>query len=61
LAVVQVVRNACGGCFGRIPPQTQSEIRSKKKIITCEHCGRILVDVLDKDDDNDDLGIVILD
>lgn len=59
LAVVQVVRNACGGCFGRIPPQTQSEIRQKKKVITCEHCGRILVDVLDRDDDNDDLGVYV--
>lgn len=47
LAVVSVVRDACGGCFGRIPPQTQSEIRQKKKILTCEHCGRILNDVDD--------------
>lgn len=47
LAVVQVKRNSCGGCFGYIPPQTQSEIRSKKRIMTCEHCGRIFFDVED--------------
>ena len=47
LAVVLVARNACGGCFGFIPPQTQSEIRTKKKISTCEHCGRILAGVDD--------------
>lgn len=47
LAVVHVKRDACGGCFGFIPPQTQSEIRTKRKLISCEHCGRILVDVED--------------
>ena len=47
LAVVLVSRNACGGCFGFIPPQTQSEIRTKKKISTCEHCGRIIAGVDD--------------
>jgi predicted nucleic acid-binding Zn-ribbon protein len=47
LAVVNVVRNACGGCFGFIPAQTQAEIRTKKRIIPCEHCGRILFDVND--------------
>lgn len=45
LAVVYVERNACGGCFGHVPPQTQVEIKQKKKIVLCEHCGRILVDV----------------
>jgi predicted nucleic acid-binding Zn-ribbon protein len=45
LAVVYVERNACGGCFGNVPPQTQVEIKQKKKIVLCEHCGRILVDV----------------
>lgn len=45
LAVVMVERDACGGCFGRIPPQTQTEIKLKKKIMICEHCGRILADV----------------
>ncbi len=45
LAVVKVQRDACGGCFGKIPLQTQSIIRTKKNIITCEHCGRILSDV----------------
>jgi len=44
LAVVTVERDACGGCFNKIPPQRQLEIRSRKKIIACEYCGRILVD-----------------
>ena len=44
LAVVMVERDACGGCFNRIPPQRQLDIRSRKKIIVCEFCGRILVD-----------------
>lgn len=44
LAVVTVWRDACGGCFNKIPPQRQLDIRSRKKIIVCEYCGRILVD-----------------
>ncbi|MRR20374.1 hypothetical protein EG827_09305 [bacterium] len=44
LAVVPVKRDACGGCFNQIPPQRQLDIRSRKKIIVCEYCGRILVD-----------------
>jgi len=44
LAVVMVERDACGGCFNKIPPQRQLDIRSRKKIIVCEYCGRILVD-----------------
>ncbi len=44
LAVVQVERDACGGCFNKIPPQHQLEIKMHKKIIVCEYCGRILVD-----------------
>lgn len=44
LAVVPIMRDSCGGCFNVIPPQRQSEIRQHKKIIVCEHCGRILVD-----------------
>jgi len=44
LAVVSVERDACGGCFNKIPPQRQLDIRSRKKIIVCEYCGRILVD-----------------
>lgn len=44
LAVVTVERDACGGCFNQIPPQMQLEIAQRKKIIACEHCGRILVD-----------------
>ena len=45
LAVVPIMRDSCGGCFNVIPPQRQSEIRQHKKIIVCEHCGRILVDI----------------
>lgn len=44
LAVVPVQRDACGGCFNKIPPQRQLDIRLRKKIIVCEYCGRILVD-----------------
>lgn len=44
LAVVPVERDACGGCFNKIPPQRQLDIRLHKKIIVCEYCGRILVD-----------------
>jgi len=44
LAVVYVQRNACGGCFNKIPPQRQLDIRSRKKIIVCEYCGRIMID-----------------
>ncbi len=43
LAVVTVKRDACGGCYNRIPPQRQFDIRQNKKIIVCEYCGRILV------------------
>ena len=43
LGVVTVKRDACGGCFNRIPPQRQAEIRLGKKVIICEYCGRILV------------------
>ncbi|MBK0382223.1 hypothetical protein I5M32_04555 [Pedobacter sp. SD-b] len=44
LAVVTIERDSCSGCFNQIPPQRQSDIRQRKKIIVCEHCGRILVD-----------------
>jgi uncharacterized protein len=44
LAVVQVERDSCGGCYNKIPPQRQLDIASRKKIIVCEYCGRILVD-----------------
>ena len=44
LAVVTIDRDACGGCFSKIPPQRQTEIKMHKKVIVCEHCGRILVD-----------------
>ncbi len=44
LAVVTYERDSCGGCHATIPPQRQLEIRQKKKIIVCEHCGRIMID-----------------
>lgn len=44
LAVVTIERDSCSGCFNQIPPQRQSDIRQRKKVIVCEHCGRILVD-----------------
>ena len=44
LGVVYVQRDACGGCFNKSPPQKQLDIRSRKKIIVCEYCGRIMVD-----------------
>ncbi len=43
LAVVTICRDSCGGCFNRIPPQRQVEIRSGRRLIVCEYCGRILV------------------
>ena len=45
LAVVLVKRDACGGCFNTVPPQRQADIKDRKKLIVCEHCGRILADV----------------
>ncbi len=44
LGIVTIQRDACGGCFNRIPPQKQAEIRMHKKVIVCEYCGRILID-----------------
>jgi predicted nucleic acid-binding Zn-ribbon protein len=44
LAVVPVLRDACGGCFNSVPPQRQMDIAARKKVIVCEHCGRVLVD-----------------
>jgi predicted nucleic acid-binding Zn-ribbon protein len=44
LAVVPIERESCGGCFSLIPPQRQLDIANRKKIIVCEHCGRVLVD-----------------
>ncbi len=44
LGIVTVQRSACGGCFNRIPPQRQLEIKMHKKVIVCEYCGRIMVD-----------------
>ncbi|TNF48682.1 MAG: hypothetical protein EP305_04815 [Bacteroidetes bacterium] len=43
LAVVSIERDSCGGCFNKIPPQRQLDIQSKKKVLVCEHCGRVLV------------------
>jgi len=44
LAITYVQRDACGGCFNKIPPQKQLDIRMRKKIIVCEYCGRIMID-----------------
>ena len=44
LGIVYVQRDACGGCFNKIPPQRQLDIKMHKKIIPCEYCGRILID-----------------
>jgi RNase P subunit RPR2 len=41
---VYVQRDACGGCFAKIPPQRQLDVRMRKKVIVCEYCGRILID-----------------
>jgi predicted nucleic acid-binding Zn-ribbon protein len=46
LGTITIQRDSCSGCFNQIPPQRQSDIRQRKKIIVCEHCGRILVDEL---------------
>jgi predicted nucleic acid-binding Zn-ribbon protein len=46
IGVAQIVRDSCGGCFAKIPPQRQSDIKQRKKILVCEHCGRVLVDNL---------------
>jgi predicted nucleic acid-binding Zn-ribbon protein len=43
LAVVTIQRDACSGCFNRIPPQRQSDVRLGRKLVVCEYCGRILV------------------
>lgn len=48
LAVVPVDRDSCGGCFNKIPPQRQLDIQSKRKVIVCEHCGRILVPTMEE-------------
>ncbi len=44
LGIVYVSRDSCGGCFNKIPPQRQIDIRMRKKVIVCEYCGRILID-----------------
>ncbi|MBO4561446.1 MAG: hypothetical protein J5705_05705 [Bacteroidaceae bacterium] len=44
LGIVYVQRESCGGCFNKIPPQRQLDIRMRKKIIVCEYCGRIMID-----------------
>ena len=49
LAVVTVERNACGGCFNRVTPQQVLEVQNRKKIIACEHCGRIFIPSEDKE------------
>jgi len=49
LAVVSIMRGSCGGCFNKIPPQRQLDIVTKKKILVCEHCGRILAPIQNED------------
>ena len=44
LAIVAIERGACGGCFNKIPPQKQMDIKLGKKVIVCEYCGRIMID-----------------
>ncbi len=44
IAVAPILRSSCGGCFAKMPPQLEADIKSYKKIVICEHCGRILVD-----------------
>lgn len=44
LAVVYIQRDSCGGCFNKIPPQKQMDIKLRKKILVCEYCGRIMID-----------------
>jgi len=44
IAVAPILRSSCGGCFAKMPPQLEADIRSYKKIVICEHCGRVLVD-----------------
>ena len=58
LAVVPVRRGACGGCFNVVPPQRQADIRDQKKLIVCEHCGRILAGVDDEIEEDDAKGKV---
>jgi predicted nucleic acid-binding Zn-ribbon protein len=53
LAIVSVDRDSCGGCFAKIPPQKQLEIKQRKKVIVCENCGRIFV--YPKDQEQEDL------
>jgi predicted nucleic acid-binding Zn-ribbon protein len=44
IGVAMIERDSCGGCFAKIPPQKQADIKLRKKILVCEHCGRVLVD-----------------
>jgi predicted nucleic acid-binding Zn-ribbon protein len=55
LAVVTIERNACAGCFSKIPPQRQLDIKQHKKVTICENCGRILIDSNMSDDTRDEL------
>ncbi|MCB9251407.1 MAG: hypothetical protein H6605_03015 [Flavobacteriales bacterium] len=44
IAVAPILRSSCGGCFAKLPPQLEADIKAYKKIVICEHCGRVLVD-----------------
>jgi len=59
LCVVAIERDACGGCFNKIPPQRRLDIAQRKKIIYCEHCGRILVDELLAAEERDKLEVML--
>jgi predicted nucleic acid-binding Zn-ribbon protein len=59
LAVVTIERDACGGCFAKIPPQRQLDIAQRKKIIVCEHCGRLLVDVVLASEEEDKMNNIL--
>ncbi|MDI9356450.1 MAG: C4-type zinc ribbon domain-containing protein [Chitinophagaceae bacterium] len=51
LAIVNIIKGYCNGCFNMIPPQKRSEVREKKKMIICEHCGRIFYDDINSEED----------
>lgn len=59
LAVVAINRDSCGGCFNMIPPQRQLDIAQRKKVIVCEHCGRILVDNLLAEEESEKINAMI--
>ncbi|MCZ2444634.1 MAG: C4-type zinc ribbon domain-containing protein [Flavobacteriales bacterium] len=59
LAVVTIERDSCGGCYNKIPPQRQIDIAQRKKILVCEHCGRVLVDEIMATEESDKVAKLI--